>query len=114
MRVAGHGAVPGRGYRRKKLRLAVAIARRPREFEIELDPDESWTVLGEVYRRNPRESVPAELWDVVHLWNICRGDSGMLQLPDEGGAVDQPAWTMDAFSVCTGAEAELREIEKAR
>jgi hypothetical protein len=33
---------------------------------------------------------------------------GFALLPRAGGALDQPAWLMDAFAVMDAAEAELR------
>ena len=33
---------------------------------------------------------------------------GYAALPRAGGALDQPAWLMDAFAVMDAAEAELR------
>jgi len=33
---------------------------------------------------------------------------GYVVLPRAGGALDQPAWLMDAFAVMDAAEAELR------
>ena len=56
--------------------------------------------------------MPAWATEVAHLWNMCRGEFGMLHLPDAGGMNDQPAWTMDAFNTCGAADAELRKLEK--
>lgn len=68
-------------------------------------------MLGTTYRTNPRDLVPPWAMSVVHLWAACRGEYGLAYLPDAGGMNDQPAWTMDAFSVCAGADAELRKQE---
>ena len=51
--------------------------------------------------------------EVVALWYQCRGEFGLMHLPDPGGMASQPAWTMDAFSICTSADAELRKQERA-
>ena len=68
-------------------------------------------MLGETYATNPRDLVPDDLWPVVQLWQVCRGEFGYAHLPDGGGASEQPSWTMDAFAVLAAADAELRKAE---
>lgn len=68
-------------------------------------------LFGETHRVNPRALVPEDLWPVVQLWHMCRSEFGYGHLPDGGGASDQPAWTMDAFSILAAADAELRKGE---
>ena len=64
------------------------------------------------YRHNPRDAVPDWASDVVQLWALCRSEFGLAHLPDPGGMNRQSAWLMDAFSVCTAAEIELRKEER--
>lgn len=106
---AAGGRYPG------KLRLAAAVALRPGDFAVELAPGDTWTVLGQVYERNPRSMVPAGLWDVIRTWMRCRGgEFGGGLLPDGGGVNDQAAWLMDAFDMLAGAEAELRKEREGK
>ena len=101
------------GERQKKLRLAAAIARRPQDFSFDPLPEETWTVLGQVYDRNPREVVPGDMRAVVHLWFHCRGgEFGGGPLPDTGGVNDQSAWLLDAFDILGAADAEMRREER--
>ncbi len=68
-------------------------------------------MLGETHAANPRDAVPEDIWPVVQMWHMCRGESGYAHLPDAGGVGDQPAWTLDAFAVLAAADAELRKAE---
>ena len=50
--------------------------------------------------------------EAVRLWSLCRGGmGGYAVLPRAGGALDQPAWLMDAFAIMDAAECELRSRE---
>lgn len=69
-------------------------------------------MFGIPYRSNPRDSIPVWAFEVAQLWHQCRGEFGLLHLPDAGGMGDQPAWTMDAFAICAAADAELRKAEQ--
>lgn len=89
------------------------MSRRPKNFDYELTEGESgWTILGTEYRTNPRDLVEPWAFQVVQTWSMCRGEFGLVHLPDQGGVNDQAAWLMEAFSVCAVAEADLRKAEK--
>jgi hypothetical protein len=47
--------------------------------------------------------------DIVRLWRAYQGGGfGGGYLPDAGGLNDQAAWLIDAFSILTNAEQDLK------
>ncbi|MGE0253478.1 MAG: hypothetical protein AB7H93_23625 [Vicinamibacterales bacterium] len=77
----------------------------------------AWVVeeIGAVLRVHPSHLVDPEHLALVAAWfTHAGGGGGMLgaspgPLPCAGGALDQPAWVMDAFSVIGCAVTALRK-----
>lgn len=88
------------------------MAVRPGDFgDFDTAPDGSeWELFGEVYATNPRKLLDAGSHDMLRLWRMFQGGmAGVGVLPDDGGSGRQAAIMLDAFSVMSAAEAELKQ-----
>lgn len=103
--------VRGRG---KKLRLAVAIARRPEAYRGGAQsPDGSaWEIDGRRYETNPRLLLSANELEMVRLWRLYQGGFGPGHLPDPGGSLDQAAIMIDAFAIMSAEDARLAKLRR--
>lgn len=99
--------VPGTG---KKLKIAVAIAIKPQEFNCGRDaPDGSeWELFGEYYKENPKYDLPEEYMEMVRLWMLFDREAGGF-LPESGGSIEQAAIMMEAFGIMTSARSQLQK-----
>ncbi|BBK44122.1 hypothetical protein STVA_41420 [Allostella vacuolata] len=109
------------GGRRPGLTLAVAVALHPLDFDEDAfeagDEGESWTVLGQVYRTNPRRRITEDHREMLSVWRLWRQVAGPFgqgagHLPDAGGVQDQAAIMLDALEAMSAAEAAIRKERK--
>jgi hypothetical protein len=57
---------------------------------------------------NPRLALDPDWHDLVRLWYLCRGESGIAHWPDPGGLADQAAWLVEAFAALSSIDATWR------
>lgn len=68
----------------------------------------AWLLAGEEWAENPRHTIAPAWFDIVRLWDACRGGMGGIQTwPDAGGVNDQAAWIVDAFRSIAAINADL-------
>jgi hypothetical protein len=71
-------------------------------------------VGGDEWAENPRLVLPPEWLDLVRMWHVCRGESGIAHWPDAGGIGDQAAWVVDAFQAISSIDARDRAEQQRR
>jgi hypothetical protein len=67
-----------------------------------------WELFGERYPVNPMFVVEPWAMEMIRLWRLFQGGTGVGYLPRAGGTLDQPYILLDAFNVMSLAEEELR------
>lgn len=56
-----------------------------------------------MHGRTP-DTLPARIWRAVNLYRVCNARELSLA---PGAAMDQDAWTLDAFATLRGCDAEI-------
>ncbi|MCW2242263.1 hypothetical protein [Azospirillum canadense] len=62
-----------------------------------------------IYLANPRRMVPRWAWEMVRLWRLFQGGMSLGFMPEMAGAMDQSSKMLDAFSVMSAFEAEMKD-----
>ena len=93
----------------------MGIARRPAGYAGgRRAPDGSkWYVGREEFDENPRLTLPSDVWPMIHLWRMYRGNGmGQGHLPDAGGTLDQSVHLMTCFHIMSAADNELEQADR--
>lgn len=61
---------------------------------------------------NPRLLLPQAWFVVVQMWRLSQGGMGRGWLAEAGGAHDQPAWLLHAWSILNAEDARLDRLKE--